>query len=97
MNNKAIKAFLIGYYGDEKYRLWVQESNTVICSRDVRFNEKIDTCGKVVHFPITVENRMTSVSEDQRKLKEKTEKFLEMNRKRSIQVLIQAMNQISES
>ncbi|GBN12775.1 hypothetical protein AVEN_237652-1 [Araneus ventricosus] len=48
MDNKATKAFLIGYDGDEKYRLWVQETNTVICSRDVRFNEKISTCGKTL-------------------------------------------------
>ncbi|GBO30829.1 Retrovirus-related Pol polyprotein from transposon TNT 1-94 [Araneus ventricosus] len=73
MDNKATKAFLIGYDGDEKYRLWVQESNTVICSRDVRFSEKISTCGKVIHFPITDENRMTSESEDQGKLEEKTD------------------------
>ncbi|GBN00353.1 Retrovirus-related Pol polyprotein from transposon TNT 1-94 [Araneus ventricosus] len=72
MDNKATKAFLIGYDGDEKYHLWVQESNTVIYSRDVRFNEKISTCGKVVHFSITDENRMTSESEDQGKLEEKT-------------------------
>ncbi|GBL82719.1 hypothetical protein AVEN_263775-1 [Araneus ventricosus] len=73
MDNKAIKGFLIVYDGDEKYRLWVQESNTVICSRDVRFNEKISTCGKVVHFPITDENRKISESEDQGKLEEKTD------------------------
>ncbi|GBM08701.1 hypothetical protein AVEN_52774-1 [Araneus ventricosus] len=72
MDNRATKAFLIGYDGDEKYRLWVQESNTVICSRDVRFNEKLSTCGKVVDFPITDDNRMTSESEDQGKLEEKT-------------------------
>ncbi|GBO07052.1 hypothetical protein AVEN_210859-1 [Araneus ventricosus] len=97
MHNIATKAFLIGCNGDEKYRLWVQESNTVICSRYVRFNEKISAYLKVVHFSITDENRMTSECENQGKLEEKTYEVSGNESEEEYTTLIQTMNQISES
>lgn len=46
MDDKAVKRFLIGYDGDERYRVWVPTQNKIICSRDVIFDEKISVCEK---------------------------------------------------
>lgn len=40
MDKKAIKGYLVGYDGDERYRIYVRERRAVICSRDVVFDEK---------------------------------------------------------
>ena len=40
LDKKAVKGILIGYDGDEGYRIWCKENNTLIRSRDVIFDEK---------------------------------------------------------
>lgn len=53
MDKKAIKGFLLGYDGDERYRIWIKETNTVICSRDVIFQEKpLKNCEDPVEIPL---------------------------------------------
>lgn len=59
MINIVTKAHLIGYDRDERYRLWIRESNSIICSRDVRFNEKTINSGEVVQLLIIKEDKMT--------------------------------------
>lgn len=56
MEDKAVKDYLIGYDGDERYRIWVPALNKIICSRDVIFDEKISACEK----EITVKEKLLS-------------------------------------
>ncbi|GBM34813.1 hypothetical protein AVEN_208020-1 [Araneus ventricosus] len=44
MDKKAVKGYLVGYDGDERYRIWLIEENRVILSRDVIFQEKPSRC-----------------------------------------------------
>jgi len=45
MNKKANTGFLVGFDGDERYRLWLKEERKMIFSRDVVFQEKPKECG----------------------------------------------------
>ncbi|GFW45990.1 retrovirus-related Pol polyprotein from transposon TNT 1-94 [Trichonephila clavipes] len=40
MDKKAIQGYLVGYDGDERYRIWLKKKHRVILSRDVIFQEK---------------------------------------------------------
>lgn len=44
MNSKAVVGYLIGYNGDERYRIYVPEKREVILSRDVIFYKKLRDC-----------------------------------------------------
>lgn len=44
MDKKAVKGYLVGYDGDERYRIWVKNEHRVILSRDVIFQEKPGKC-----------------------------------------------------
>lgn len=48
MDSKAIKGYLVGYDGDERYRIYVPELNRVMVSRDVYFQEKTKDCSQDV-------------------------------------------------
>ncbi|GFS70299.1 hypothetical protein NPIL_294281 [Nephila pilipes] len=41
---KAIQSYLVGYDGDERYRIWLKKEHRVILSRDVIFQEKARRC-----------------------------------------------------
>ncbi|GFY29307.1 hypothetical protein TNCV_4724351 [Trichonephila clavipes] len=41
---KAIQRYLVGYDGDERYRIWLKKEHRVILSRDVIFPEKAGKC-----------------------------------------------------
>ena len=41
LDKKSLKCVLIGYDGDDSYRVWHQESNSVLRSRDVWFNHEM--------------------------------------------------------
>ena len=41
LDKKSLKCVLMGYDGDDSYRVWHQESNSVMRSRDVWFNKGI--------------------------------------------------------
>jgi len=56
LDKKALKCVLIGYDGDDNYRVWNQESNTVWRSRDVRFKqEKLLSSTGTGEIPVTLE------------------------------------------
>jgi transposase InsO family protein len=42
MDKKAVKGFLVGYDGDERYRINVPNDHKVILSRDVQFQERME-------------------------------------------------------
>ncbi|GBM73101.1 hypothetical protein AVEN_198776-1 [Araneus ventricosus] len=44
MDKKTVKGYLVGYDGDERYRIWLKEENRVFLSRDVIFQEKPSCC-----------------------------------------------------
>ncbi|GFX04043.1 retrovirus-related Pol polyprotein from transposon TNT 1-94 [Trichonephila clavipes] len=44
MDKKAIQGYLVGYDGDERYRIWLKKEHRVILSRDVIFQEKAGKC-----------------------------------------------------
>ncbi|GBM22853.1 Retrovirus-related Pol polyprotein from transposon TNT 1-94 [Araneus ventricosus] len=48
MDKKAVKSYLVGYDGDEHYRIWLKEENEVISSRDVIFQEKPSRCVQLI-------------------------------------------------
>lgn len=51
MDRKAIKGYLVGYDGDERYRIYIKEENKVILSRDVKFQENPIICEKAIKLP----------------------------------------------
>lgn len=52
MDKKAIRGYLVGYDGDERYRIWIKEENKVLLSRDVTFNEIPGQCEEYVKLPM---------------------------------------------
>ena len=42
MDAKAEKGYLVGYDGDERYRIYIKEKNKVILSRDVSFKRSLE-------------------------------------------------------
>lgn len=51
MDSKAIKGYLVGYDGDERYRIYIKEEHKVVLSRDVQFREKMLSCEETVKLP----------------------------------------------
>ena len=51
MDEKAVKGYLVGYDGDERYRIYLEEGHKVVLSRDVRFQEKLTDCEEKVRVP----------------------------------------------
>lgn len=79
LDKKATKGYLIGYDGDERYRIYVKETKTVICSRDVIFEEKPSITENVIlplqqddEVEIDADNNKVTVDKDLQ-LEEKTE------------------------
>lgn len=57
MDKKAVKGYLIGYDGDERYRIYIKETGTVTCSRDVVFDEKPSTSNQETCLPYPYEHK----------------------------------------
>ena len=56
LDKKALKCVLIGYDNDDNYRVWNRESNSVLRSRDVRFEqEKLFSSVRPAEIPVTLE------------------------------------------
>lgn len=74
MDKKAVKGHLIGYDGDERFRIWIKEDHKVILSRDVKFEEKLGCCIEQVKLPFQdVNNEDEKVQEsDEETIKEDT-------------------------
>jgi hypothetical protein len=69
MDKKATKGYLLGYDGDERYRIYVKETSTVICSRDVVFEEKPFMTENVIPLPLQqVADRNLSQEDDENKV-----------------------------
>jgi transposase InsO family protein len=52
MDKKAVKGFLVGYDGDERYRIYVPNDHKVILSRDIQFQERINDCISKIKLPM---------------------------------------------
>lgn len=52
MDKKAVKGVLVGYDGDERYRIYIPSDHKVILSRDVQFQERTDECRRKVKLPM---------------------------------------------
>ena len=61
MDKKAVQGHLVGYDGDERYRIYIKEQHKVTLSRDVVFQEKLKNCKRYVELPIS---DLQSPSED---------------------------------
>ena len=44
MDSKAVVGYLVGYDGDERYRIYIPEKRDIVLSRDVIFHEKVGDC-----------------------------------------------------
>jgi len=53
MDKKAVQGYLIGYDGDERYRIYIKNQHKVILSRDVVFQEKLKDCKRRVELPMS--------------------------------------------
>ena len=53
MDKKAVKGYLVGYDGDERYRIYIKKQHRVILSRDVVFQEKSENCKESVELPVS--------------------------------------------
>lgn len=51
MDEKAEKGYLVGYDGDERYRIYLPKKHKVVVSRDVKFQEKFSNCESSVNLP----------------------------------------------
>lgn len=73
MNKKAVKGrYLIGYDGDEHFMIWIKQSQKVIMSRDVQFEEKPGGCVEQVKLPLKdVQKKESTKDESEDSLKEK--------------------------
>lgn len=58
--NKAIRAYLTGYYPANKYYVWIVDPNFVTCWGDERFNGKLLNCRKLIQLPIIEEDKNDS-------------------------------------
>lgn len=58
MAKKALKGILIGYNGDERYRIWLPDEGKIVFSRDVIFHEKTKPCEEHVSLknPVSIIN-----------------------------------------
>ena len=54
MDKKAVRGYLVGYDGDERYRIYIKEQHAVILSRDVIFQEKLKNCKEPVEFELPI-------------------------------------------
>lgn len=52
MDMKAVKGYLVGYDGDERYRVYVPEGHNIVLSRDIKFHEKFSECAEQVKLPL---------------------------------------------
>lgn len=64
MDKKATKGVLVGYDGDERYRIYVKESNQVFLSRDVIFHERLHECFEKVEVPTPKRRTEENENED---------------------------------
>lgn len=62
IDKKATKGYLVVYDGDERYRIWVKESNKIIYSRNVIFQESIRECEEKVELPLK-DNKFITLNE----------------------------------
>jgi len=69
MDKKSIKGYLVGYDGEERYRIWVKEEHRVCLSRDVIFQERLGQCDD--HTKLSLQDRVAE--SDQEKLENKDE------------------------
>jgi hypothetical protein len=75
MDKKAIKGFLIGYSGDDGYHVWCKETNTLIRSSDVVFEERIPQ-HRIYEMPV-IEDPQDAKVQIPVKTEEEEEKFSE--------------------
>lgn len=52
MDPKAMVGYLVGYDGDERYRIYIPEKRDVVVSRDVVFHEKVGNCDNKTVWPV---------------------------------------------
>ena len=65
MDTKAVQGYLVGYDGDERYRIYVRNGSKVILSRDVQFQEIPGSCIENVKLPLSLSGEQNSkLSED---------------------------------
>lgn len=69
MDKKAEKRYLVGYNGDERYRIYSPEKNKVILSRDVRLKGKFSGCQSSVDLPFQ-DSDTKDIVEDEKKEKD---------------------------
>ncbi|CAL1681979.1 unnamed protein product [Lasius platythorax] len=70
MDKKVVKGYLVGYDGDEHYRIWLKEENKIILSRDVIFQEKTGKCEEHVELPFKDAERINDQEEHEKNKEE---------------------------
>jgi transposase InsO family protein len=73
MDTKAEKGILIGYEGDDGYRIFLQPGNRTVRSRDVIFDEKIITSRTVQNWDVESDQHEPDQIEGERKEEQKAE------------------------
>ena len=58
MDKNAIKSYLVGYHGEERYRIWVKKDHKVMLSRDVMFQERRGICDS--YTELSMQDRIES-------------------------------------
>ena len=73
IDKKAVKGYLVGYDGDERYRIWLKEENKIILSRDVIFQEKTSKCEEHVELPFKDAEKTNDQEEHEEKFNDQEE------------------------
>lgn len=64
MDRKAVVVYLVGYNGDEQYRIWVLERRDDIVSHDIIFYKTVRNCNDKIEWPVKLE-KITDIQEGQ--------------------------------
>lgn len=85
MDKKATKGYLVGYDGDERYRIYIKETRMVICSRDVIFEEKPSMSEHVVTLPFQEATERNQSHDDENEVTVDEDSQLEEEKVKGIQ------------
>jgi hypothetical protein len=70
IDSKAETGILVGYEGDDSYRVFVQPGNKTLRSRDVIFDEKLVTRTNIIDWPVNMNSDDETVGSEDLKSEE---------------------------
>lgn len=86
MDKKAVKGFLVGFDGEERYRIYTPDDHRVILSRDVQFQERLKECERKVELPMKdVDHDVQDQFEEEEKPSSTDDEFVDTDEEEIVQ------------